>query len=112
MLKHEKSLDASSCPRPITRTHRRRHGHAPGQTCLLPETLTQSVYEARLLREAGQTIQVCTQMGNQGSAEDGCAAVESSSRLIGPVRRSMCWTNRPIWPQEWIGLRGGPVPPR
>jgi predicted dehydrogenase len=63
--------------------------------------LTHTVYEARALREAARKYGVCTQMGNQGSAENGLReAVEViQSGAIGPVTEAHVWTNRPIWPQ-------------
>ena len=56
---------------------------------------------------------VATQMGNQGSAEDGLRrAVEViQAGLIGPVRQVYVWTNRPIWPQGMDRPAGSdPVP--
>jgi predicted dehydrogenase len=63
--------------------------------------LTHTVFEARVLKEAARKHNVCTQMGNQGSAEDGLRrAVELiQGGIIGPVKEVHVWTNRPIWPQ-------------
>jgi predicted dehydrogenase len=63
--------------------------------------LTHTVFEARALREAARKYGVCTQMGNQGSAENGLReAVEViQSGAIGPITEAHVWTNRPIWPQ-------------
>jgi predicted dehydrogenase len=63
--------------------------------------LTHSVYEARQMRDTARQMGVCTQMGNQGSAENGLRrAVELiQAGAIGPVREVHVWTNRPIWPQ-------------
>ena len=63
--------------------------------------LTHTVFEARALREGARKYGVCTQMGNQGSAENGLReAVEViQSGAIGPVTEAHVWTNRPIWPQ-------------
>jgi predicted dehydrogenase len=63
--------------------------------------LTHTVFEARQLREAAKKFGVCTQMGNQGTAENGLRrAVEIvQAGVIGPVREVHVWTNRPIWPQ-------------
>src|SRR5216684_2014394 len=46
-------------------------------------------------------VKVATQMGNQGSAENGLRrAVEViQAGAIGPVREVHVWSNRPIWPQ-------------
>lgn len=63
--------------------------------------LTWSIKEARLLRETAEKMGVVTQMGNQGTSEDGLrTAVEYiQSGGIGEVKEVHVWTNRPIWPQ-------------
>jgi predicted dehydrogenase len=63
--------------------------------------LTHTVYEARRLREMAKENKVITQMGNQGSAENGLRrAVELvQAGVIGPVHEAHVWTNRPVWPQ-------------
>jgi hypothetical protein len=63
--------------------------------------LTQTVYEARYLRDLAKKHGVVTQMGNQGSSEEGLRrAVEVvQAGVIGPVRQIHVWSNRPIWPQ-------------
>ena len=56
---------------------------------------------------------VATQMGNQGSAENGLRrAVEVvQAGFIGPVRQVYVWSNRPIWPQGMDRPAGqDPVP--
>ena len=72
-----------------------------GKHVYCQKPLTHSVFEARVLREAAKKHGVCTQMGNQGSAENGLRrAVELiQSGIIGPVTEAHVWTNRPIWPQ-------------
>lgn len=63
--------------------------------------LTWSIREARMLRELAEEMGVVTQMGNQGSSEDGLReAVEViQSGAIGDVSEVHIWSNRPIWPQ-------------
>jgi predicted dehydrogenase len=63
--------------------------------------LTHSVFEARMMRETAKKFGVCTQMGNQGSAENGLRrAVELvQDGILGNVKEIHVWTNRPIWPQ-------------
>ena len=63
--------------------------------------LTQTVYEARYLRNMAKEKKLVTQMGNQGSAADGLRrAVETiQDGLIGQVHQIHVWTNRPIWQQ-------------
>ena len=85
------------------------HTHAPaaaraiqmGKHVYCQKPLTHSVYEARLLRDLARKHKVATQMGNQGTAENGLRrAVELvQSGAIGPVREVHVWTNRPVWPQ-------------
>ena len=63
--------------------------------------LTWSIREARMMRETAQEMGVVTQMGNQGTSEDGLReAVEViRSGAIGDVSEVHIWSNRPIWPQ-------------
>src|SRR5438046_9585495 len=72
-----------------------------GKPVYCQKPLVQTVYEARLLRDLAKQQGVATQMGNQGSAEDGLRrAVEVvQAGLIGNVTEVHVWTNRPIWPQ-------------
>jgi predicted dehydrogenase len=72
-----------------------------GKHVYCQKPLTHTVREARALREAARQYKVCTQMGNQGSAENGLReAVEViQAGAIGPVMEAHVWTNRPIWPQ-------------
>ena len=75
--------------------------------------LTQTIYEARYLREMAHKRKLVTQMGNQGSAADGLRrAVETiQDGLIGQVHEVHVWTNRPIWPQGMDRPEGSdPVP--
>src|SRR6056297_155924 len=63
--------------------------------------LTWSIHEARLMRETAEEMGVVTQMGNQGTTEDGLrTAVEIiQSGGIGDVSEVHIWSNRPVWPQ-------------
>jgi predicted dehydrogenase len=87
------------------------HSHAPasilamrlGKHVYCQKPLTHTVFEARLMREVAAKEKVCTQMGNQGSAENGLRrAVELiHAGTIGLVREAHVWTNRPAhyWKQ-------------
>ncbi len=85
------------------------HTHAPasvmamkmGKHVYCQKPLTHSVYEARLMRDTAAKMKVCTQMGNQGTAENGLReAVELvQAGVIGKVTEAHVWTNRPVWPQ-------------
>jgi hypothetical protein len=114
MLKKEKTLDAVIVSTPD-------HLHAMvaatairmGKHVYCQKPLVQTVYEARLLRKLAKEFGVVTQMGNQGSAEDGLRrAVEViQAGLIGPVREVHVWSNRPVWPQGMERPPGAdPVP--
>ena len=63
--------------------------------------LTHSVYESRLLTKLAKKHQVATQMGNQGSSQEGvnlmCEWIWNGE--IGEVTKVECATDRPIWPQ-------------
>jgi len=64
--------------------------------------MTHDVWEARWLRDLARKHGVATQMGNQGTAENGLRAGVEAIRAgaIGTVREVHVWTNRPVWPQS------------
>lgn len=63
--------------------------------------LTWSIREARMMRETAAEMGVVTQMGNQGTSENGLReGVEViQSGAIGDVKEVHIWSNRPVWPQ-------------
>jgi predicted dehydrogenase len=87
------------------------HTHAPaavmamrmGKHIYCQKPLTHSVWEARLMRETARTMKVCTQMGNQGTANPGFRRGAEIVRAgdLGLVREVHVWTNRPFkyWKQ-------------
>ena len=85
------------------------HTHAPasvmamrmGKHCFCQKPLTWSIEEARLMRTLAAEKKLCTQMGNQGTAEKGFReGVELiRSGILGPIKDIYVWTNRPVWPQ-------------
>ena len=84
-----------------------------GKHVYCQKPLTWSIAEARMLRELAAETGVITQMGNQGTSEDGLReAVEViRSGAIGEVKEVHVWTNRPIWPQGQGRPQGSdPVP--
>jgi hypothetical protein len=112
--KEEKNVDAVTVSTPD-------HLHAivasraikMGKHVYCQKPLTQTVYEARYLRKLAKDYKVVTQMGNQGSSENGLRrAVEVvHAGLIGAVKQIHVWTNRPIWPQGITRPEGeDPVP--
>ena len=72
-----------------------------GKHVYCQKPLTHSVFEARMMREVAQKNKVATQMGNQGTAENGLRrAVEIiQDGVIGNVKEIHVWTNRPVWDQ-------------
>ena len=85
------------------------HTHAPaavmamrmGKHVYCEKPLTYSIYEARLMRDLAREHKLATQMGNQGTAENGFReAVEvARSGVLGQVYEVHVWSDRPIWPQ-------------
>lgn len=63
--------------------------------------MTWSIKEARMMRETAAEMGVVTQMGNQGTSENGLREAVEVIRAgtIGEVKEVHVWTNRPIWPQ-------------
>jgi predicted dehydrogenase len=74
-----------------------------GKHVYCQKPLAHSPWEARLMRETARQQKVCTQMGNQGTAESGFRRGVEIVRagLIGQVREVHVWTNRPFkyWKQ-------------
>lgn len=72
-----------------------------GKHAFCQKPLVQTVYEARAVRALAKEKNLATQMGNQGSAEDGLRrAVEViQAGIIGNPLEIHVWSNRPIWPQ-------------
>ena len=85
-----------------------------GKHCFTQKPLTWSLYEARLLRETAAKMKVCTQMGNQGTAENRLRTdVEIvRSGAIGNVTEVHIWTNRPVWPQGTGRPKGSDAIPK
>jgi predicted dehydrogenase len=85
------------------------HTHAPaaaaamrlGKHCFTQKPLTHTIHEARTLGQLAREQKVATQMGNQGTANDGLrkAAAMIQSGVLGKVTEVHVWTNRPVWPQ-------------
>ena len=72
-----------------------------GKAVYCQKPLCQTVWEARQLRTIAVDRGLVTQMGNQGSAEDGLRRGVDviQAGIIGQVKEVHIWTNRPIWPQ-------------
>ena len=78
-----------------------------GKGCFCQKPLTHTVCEARRWPRSPARRSVATQMGNQGTAENGLreGAAMLHAGAVGNVKEVHVWTNRPIWPQ------GGSRPP-
>lgn len=114
MLHKERGLDAVIIATP-DHTHAMIAAEAMrlGKHIYCQKPLVQTVSEARLLRRLANERGIITQMGNQGSAENGLRrAVEVvQAGLIGPVREVHVWSNRPVWPQGMDRPTGSdPIP--
>ena len=72
-----------------------------GKHCFCQKPLVQTVNEARIMRALAKENKLATQMGNQGSSEDGLRrAVEViQAGVIGKPKELHVWSNRPVWPQ-------------
>jgi len=101
---------------------------AMGKHAYVQKPLTHSVYESRLLTKLAAKHKVATQMGNQGSSDEGVNQTIEwiQNGEIGEVTKVETFTDRPIWPQglnkpakgEWVpetmnwDLFIGPAPMR
>jgi hypothetical protein len=97
------------------------HMHGPaaitamrmGKHVYCQKPLTQTLWEAREMRRLAKEKNLATQMGNQGSAENGLRrAVEViQAGVIGAPKELHVWSNRPVWPQGLDRPQGSdPVP--
>jgi hypothetical protein len=84
-----------------------------GKHCFTQKPLVQTVQEARTMRQLSKEKKLATQMGNQGSAENGLRrSIEViQSGVIGEPLELHVWSNRPVWPQGFDRPSGSdPVP--
>jgi len=72
-----------------------------GKHVYVQKPLTHSVYESRLLTKLADKYKVATQMGNQGSSQEGVNLTSEwlANGEIGEVTKVEAFTDRPIWPQ-------------
>ena len=63
--------------------------------------MAHDIYEARMMTQVAKANNLVTQMGNQGSSEDGVRMLQDlyNAGLIGDVHTIYCYTDRPVWPQ-------------
>ena len=85
------------------------HSHYPasaralklGLHCFTQKPLTHTIWEARELGRLAKEKNLCTMMGNQGTANSGLreAAAQIKAGALGSIKEVHVWTNRPVWPQ-------------
>ena len=114
MLDECKNLDAVTVSTPD-------HTHAPaairamklGCHAFVQKPLVRTIWEARYFEKVAKANGVVTQMGNQGSADNGLRRnVELlNAGILGNVTEVHVWSNRPWWPQGVARPKGSdPVP--
>jgi hypothetical protein len=74
-----------------------------GKHAFVQKPLVQNVSEARMMRQLAKEKKLATQMGNQGSAENGLRrSVEViNAGVIGKPLELHVWSNRPVWKQAY-----------
>lgn len=102
MLEKEKDIDAVTISTPD-------HTHAVitmaamkmGKHVYTQKPLTRTIYESRMVTNIAQKMDIISQMGNQGHANEGPRILNELiwQGAIGKVTKVHCWTDRPIWPQ-------------
>ncbi|GGF10223.1 Gfo/Idh/MocA family protein [Flavobacterium limi] len=100
--KEHKNFDAVSVSTPD-------HNHAIqafsamqlGKHVYVQKPMAHDIYEAHMMTQAAARYKVVTQMGNQGSSNDGTRILKEwyEAGLIGDVHTVYAWTDRPVWPQ-------------
>jgi predicted dehydrogenase len=88
---------------------------AMGKHVFVQKPLTQTVHEARVMREVARTKGVTTHMGNQYHSSTGyrCAVNVIQSGVLGKVREAYSWLSaKPVWLPDIQSLARGedPVP--
>lgn len=106
--KEHKNFDAVSVSTPD-------HNHAIqafsamqlGKHVYVQKPMSHDIFEADMMTQAAKKYKVVTQMGNQGSSNDGTRILKEwyDADLIGDVHTVYAWTDRPVWPQgiPWPG---------
>jgi len=104
MLDKEKSIDGVTISTP-DHLHAAAAMHAMkrGKHVYCQKPLTHSIPEARLLTKTARDMKVCTQMGNQGHANNDTRRLVEliQAGVLGNVTQVHIWTDRAglIWPQ-------------
>ncbi len=84
-----------------------------GKHVYCQKPLVRTIWEARQMQEIAKKARVATQMGNQGTAQDGLRmqAAQVRAGIIGNVTDIHVWSNRPVWPQGHKRGASKPVRP-
>ena len=100
--KEHKNFDAVSVSTPD-------HNHAIqafsamqlGKHVYVQKPMAHDIFETDMMTKAAARYKVVTQMGNQGSSNDGTRILKEwyDADLIGDVHTVYAWTDRPVWPQ-------------
>ncbi|MDQ8201606.1 Gfo/Idh/MocA family oxidoreductase [Pelagicoccus sp. SDUM812003] len=85
---------------------------AHGKHVYCEKPLTRCIWEARELRRAAKEAGVISQMGNQGHTYAGLRLIQEwyQAGILGEVKNTYHWTNRPFWPQGYLDRGSDPVP--
>lgn len=84
-----------------------------GKHVYTQKPLTHTVWEAQQLQKVAREKKLVTQMGIQGHAREGWRLVYEFIRggLLGDIKETHTWTDRPIWPQGMGRPEGEDTPP-
>ena len=79
------------------------HAITMGKHVYLQKPLTHSVYESRLLTRLAAKYKVATQLGNQGSSDEGVSQTIEwlQAGEIGDEGKGEAFNEGPIWPRGW-----------
>lgn len=83
-----------------------------GKHVYVEKPLTLTISEARALQNKAEEKGLCTQMGNQGHANEGARRTNEwiQSGAVGEVREVHTCTNRPSWPQDIVRPKEEEIP--
>lgn len=83
-----------------------------GKHVYVEKPLTLTISEARALQHKAEEKGLCTQMGNQGHANEGARRTNEwvQSGAVGEIREVHTCTNRPSWPQDILRPKEEEIP--
>lgn len=95
-------IDAFTCSTPDhMHTPTSLYGMRLGKHCFCQKPMTRCIYEARMMAKIAKENKCCTQMGNQGTANEMLRRCEALCKAgyLGDLVEAHVWSNRPVWPQ-------------